>query len=346
MTVLPPPTARGKTHFRWFRASLEQHLHTLIPEWKGAPLTITSRDLGSNASFVNYVRYHRLIDPATGEPMDVVEKSIRKLAFIGSQEARFHRHDGILKGTIYFRYPPCLGVIETPWESLIFTRYVRGRPPRMEAIGFHLARGITELETRSHDYLQARLSSKNLLLWSMDFFQPWFMLRPRFNFARCLPELERLALEDCRFTGIAEHLRGFKPLLRDLARMAQQSPKCISHMDYLRKNLFIRKRRLYLIDWSEVKIGRVGFDGGAYLGSLFRRKEMPAFLVAQAQFNKTYRETLPLHFDQEDALRNQRYIFLLTALYHCLRAETIQEYKEQGRLAVLLEKYRYLLTML
>ncbi len=278
--------------------------------------------------------------------MDVVEKSIRKLAFISSQEARFHRHDGMLKGTIYFRYPPCLGVIETPWESLIFTRYVRGRAPRMEAIAFHLARGITELETRSHDYLQSRSGAKNLPLWSMDFFRPWFMLRPRFNFSRCLPELERLALEDPRFTGIAEQLKAFKPLLRDLARMAKESPRCVSHMDYLRKNLFIRKRRLYLIDWSEVKIGRIGFDGGAYLGSLFRRKEMTAFLAALAQFNKAYRESLPSHFDRENALRNQRYIFLLTALYHCLRPETIREYKEQGRLALLLEKYRYLITLL
>lgn len=310
------------------------------------PLTITSRDLASNASFVNYVRYHRLIDPVTGNPYDVVEKSIRKLAFISSQEARFHRQDGMLKGSIYFRYPPCLGVIETPWESLIFTRYVRGKPPRMEAVGFHLARGIAELENRSHDHLQASPRSKAALLWSMDFFRPWFLLRPRFNFARCLPALRQLALEDPRFAGLAERLTAFKPLLRTLAGQAQRSTKCISHMDYLRKNLFIRKRRLYLIDWSEVKVGRIGFDGGAYLGSLFRRKEMAAFLAAEAQFNKAYSEALAAHFEREEATRNQRYIFLLTALYHCLRPETIQEYKDQDRLTLLLEKYHYLLKLL
>ena len=311
MTAPSPHIARGKTHFRWHRGSVEQHIHTFFPEWAGMPLSITSRDLASNASFVNYVRFHRLIDPITGNPYDIVEKSIRKLAFISSQEARFHRHDGMLKGSIYFRYPPCLGVIETPWESLIFTRYVRGKPPRMEAVGLHLARGIAELENRSHGYLSSTPYLRAPLLWSMDFFRPWFLLRPRFNFARCLPALKQLALEDPRFAGLAERLTAFSPVLGTLARLAQRSQKCISHMDYLRKNLFIRKRRLYLIDWSEVKVGRIGFDGGAYLGSLFRRKEMTAFLAAQAQFNKAYSDAIAPQFDREEAMRNQHYIFCL-----------------------------------
>ncbi|WEL56890.1 phosphotransferase [Pseudomonas kermanshahensis] len=346
MTAPTQPSAQHKTFFRWQRASLEHHIHTLMPQWGGLPLTIHSRDLESNASFVNYVRFHRLIDPITGKPMDVVEKSIRKVAFIGSQEARFHRAEGMLQGSVYFRYPPCLGVIETPWESLIFTRYIRGRPPRMQSIGRHLGRGIAEQEERSSAYIEALPRNQTLLLWSMDFFRPWFLLRPRFNFARCLPELERLAREDSRFTGLAQRLRAFAPVIRTLASQARRSPRCISHMDYLRKNLFIRKRRLYLIDWSEAKIGRIGFDGGAYLGSLFRRKEMSEFLSAQAQFEKAYREALAPHFDQEDALRNQRYVFLQTALYHCLRPETIKEYQEQNRMPLLLEKYEYLLTLL
>ena len=344
-----PPTRRhvaSKTHYRWQRASLESHLHALSPQWEGKPLEITTEVLGGNASFVNYVHHHRLLDPCTGQPVEVVEKSIRKLAFIGSQEARFHRAADMLNGSLHFQYPACLGVIETPWESLIFTEFVRGKPPRMHKIGKQLALGIAELETLSHDFLQAQPLGKTPLLWSMDFFRPWFLLRPRFNFSRCLPGLVSLGLEDARFAGLAERFKAFVPLTRKMATEARRAPSCISHMDYLQKNLFVDKGQLHLIDWSEVKVGRIGFDGGAYLGSLFRRKDMKVFLAAQAEFIETYRGALPERFDAGQALANLRYVFLLTALFHCLRPETVAEYRERERMPLLLEKYTYLLGLL
>ncbi|MGE7990779.1 phosphotransferase [Pseudomonas sp. NPDC089554] len=308
-------------------------------------MAITSQNLPSNASFVNYVRHHRLLDPSTGQPLELVEKSIRKLAFIGSQEARFHRNPGMLAGSTHFRHPACLGVIETPFESLIFTEFVRGKPPRMQDIARPLALAIAELESRSHEYLAAQTQSKQPLLWSMDFFRPWFLLRPRFNFARCLPGLQQLGRDDARFAGLAERFSNFVPQLRRMAHQAQQSPRCVSHMDYLRKNLFIDKGQLHLIDWSEMKIGRVGFDGGAYLGSLFRRSEMAMFLTAQTEFTESYREALPEHFNAGQALDNLRYVFLLTALFHCLRPETLEEYRAQERLALLRDKYEHLLSL-
>ncbi|OII57464.1 phosphotransferase [Pseudomonas putida] len=265
---------------------------------------------------------------------------------MGSQEARFHRAEGMLTGSKHFQYPACLGVIETPWESLIFTEFVRGKPPRMHKIGKQLALGIAELEALSHGYLQEQPMGKMPLLWSMDFFRPWFLLRPRFNFSRCLPTLVQLGLEDERFAGLAERFKAFVPLTRRMATKARRSPRCISHMDYLQKNLFVEKGQLHLIDWSEVKVGRVGFDGGAYLGSLFRRKDMKVFLAAQAEFIEAYRSALPARFDADQALGNLRYVFLLTALFHCLRPETVAEYKERDRMAVLQEKYRYLLGLM
>jgi len=343
-----PPTRRhaaSKTLYRWQRASLERHLHALAPQWDGKPLEITTEVLGANASFVNYVRHHRLLNPCTGQPVEVVEKSIRKVAFIGSQEARFHRAEGMLTGSTQFHYPACLGVIETPWESLIFTEFVRGKPPRMHKIAKQLAQGIAELETLSHDYLQTQPLGKAPLIWSMDFFRPWFFLRPRFNFFRCLPSLVKLALEDERFTGLTERFKAFIPVTRKMAAEARRGPRCISHMDYLQKNLFVDKGQLHLIDWSEVKVGRIGFDGGAYLGSLFRRKDMKVFLAAQAEFIEAYRAALPERFDVEQALGNLRYVFLLTALFHCLRPETVDEYRERDRMALLHEKYVYLLEL-
>jgi len=317
-----------------------------MPQWGQHALNISSQDLASNASFVNYVRHHRLIDPCSGQPVEVVEKSIRKVAFFGSQEARFHRAEGLLAGSTQFRYPACLGVIETPWESLIFTEFVRGKPPRIHAIARQLALGIAELESLSHAWLKAQPLGKAPLLWSMDFFRPWFLLRPRFNFARCLPALAQLGREDERFAGLAVRFEAFVPLIRQLASAARKSPRCISHMDYLRKNLFVDKGQLHLIDWSEVKVGRVGFDGGAYLGSLFRRKDMAVFLAAQQEFVEAYRGVLPPGVDAQQALGNLRYVFLLTALFHCLRPETVEEYRERERMELLREKYDYLLGLM
>ena len=340
------PLQGCRTLYRWQHGHLEHHLRTLHPHWGERPLTIISQDLASNASFVNYVRHHRLVDPCTGQDLELVEKSIRKVAFIGSQEARFYRARDMLSGSEHFHHPACLGVIETPWESLIFTGFARGKPPRMQAIAKQLALGIAELESLSHHYLNQQPRHKALLLWSMDFFRPWFLLRPRFNFARCLPELERLAQSDERFIGLADSFKAFEPLLARLGRAARRSPRCISHMDYLRKNLFIDNGQLQLIDWSEVKVGRVGFDGGAYLGALFRRKDMPVFLTARQQFLDAYREALPAGFDTGEALRNLHYMFLLNALFHCLRPETIAEYQEKQRMPVLRQKYDYLLSLL
>ena len=340
------PLQGRRTLYRWQHGQLHDHLRALLPQWREHALTITSQDLDSNASFVNYVRHHQVTDPCTGQTVELVEKSIRKVAFLGSQEARFYRHPDMLSASTQFQYPACIGVIETPWESLIFTDFVRGKPPRMLGIAPQLARGIAEQEALSQGYLSQQPAHKAPLFWSMDFYRPWFALRPRFNFARCLPELERLGLHDERFSGLAEQFKAFTPLLARLGRAARSSPKCISHMDYLQKNLFVDKGQLLLIDWSEVKVGRVGFDGGAYLGALFRRKEMPMFLKAKQQFVDAYRQALPEQFDPEEALRNLHYMFLLNALFHCLRPETIAEYQEKQRMPVLRQKYDYLLSLI
>ena len=343
MNAYSSPPSGSKNHYRWQRASLEQNLRILMPQWDGKALEISSQTLASNASFVNYVRHHRLEDPCTGQPVELVEKSIRKVAFIGSQEARLHRADGIFRGSTHFRHPACFGVIETPWESLIFTEFVRGKPPCMHAIARQLALGIAELESQSNNYLTHQPLSQKPLLWSMDFFRPWFMLRPRFNFDRFLPALEQLGQEDERFAGLCRNFKALIPRLKKLGSQARRGTRCICHMDYLRKNLFLITGQLHVIDWSEGKVGRIGFDAGAYLGSLFRRTEIMTFLNARAEFIAQYRESLATRFDATEALTNMRYIFLMTALYHCLRPETITEHRTKGTLHLLREKYDYLL---
>ena len=330
--------------FWWGRGSLEKRLSHVL----GHPLdeySITTRDLESNASFVDYVRHHHLTHQPSGATLEVVEKSIRKLLFISSLESRFYRERGALAGGVHFKHPGCLGVIETPRESLIFTRFVKGRAPGMVKIAPQIAQGIAEIEKLSHQYLQLANWRRQYRFWEMDYFRPWYLLRWRFNFVRYLPSLKELPADDVRFQGLAERLRRLQPALQRAQSRARNTQRCFCHMDYLAKNFFVSPEGLQMIDWSEVKIGRIGFDGGAYLSAVFRQGDMARFAIVRSEFLNAYVEALDERFDQQSALRNVDYFFLQNALWHFLRPKTIADYQRRGKLDLLQEKYEYLLAL-
>ena len=325
--------------------SLQDRLGLLLPNVSMSEVVVVSTDLRSNASFVNYVRHHLLTHAPSGTVLEVVEKSIRKIGFISSLEARFYREHEMLQDSLHFQHPPCYGLIETPWESLIFTQYVRGRAPRMLSIAAGVARGIAEIEGRSHEYLEASPRRQAFKYWQMDFFQPWYLIRSRFNFSRYLVYLRELAREDQNFVGLEPALRDFIPQLRAMARASRQTPRCFCHMDYLRKNLFVSKQGLQLIDWSEVKLGRVGFDGGADLSALFRRNGMEQYIAARDDFLEVYEDALDPRFDRTSTMNNVRYVFLLYSLWNCMRPKTIKEFRDAGKSELLREKMEYLLNL-
>ncbi|VVO11775.1 phosphotransferase [Pseudomonas fluorescens] len=335
----------GRNAFWLSQATLEKRLSFLLPAYRADRFSITSVDLSSNASFVNYVRHHRLTDLDTGATQDLVEKSIRKVLFITSLESRFYRERDVLTDSVHFKHPECLGVIETPWESLIFTQYIQGRAPRMAAIAGNVARGIAEIESLSNRHLQPTSWRQAWKFWEMDFFRPWYLLRSRFSFERFLPSLESLARNDDRFIGLTSRLRDLSPMIRQAANEARTSQRCFCHMDYLRKNLFLSPQGLQLIDWSEVKVGRIGFDGGAYLSAIFRRSDMQGFIKARDEFLSAYIDALDARLNRQNALFNLNYIFLLNSLWHCLRPETIAEYQKKEKMPLLREKYDYLLAL-
>lgn len=337
---------QGRSRVFWLRAkSLPERLALLLPDVAMDDVEVVSTDLSANAAFVNYVRHHQLTHKPSGDVIEVVEKSIRKVLGISSLESRFYRERDVLTSSTHFQHPPCYGLIETPWESLVFTHYVRGKAPRMHAIAGDVARGIAEIESLSHAYLSAADLSNAWKFWQMDFFRPWFLLRPRFNFSWFFKHLRQLALEDPRFESLETQLRLFTPQLRQMARSANASAKCFCHMDYLRKNLFVSAQGLQLIDWSEVKVGRIGFDGGAYLSALFRRNDMKRYLQVRDDFMAAYTQALDPRFEVTQVLHNLRYVFLLNALWHCMRPETIAEYRDNERMPLLREKLDYLLTL-
>jgi hypothetical protein len=329
--------------FWWRQATLEKRLsHVLgfaLDEY-----SITTSDLASNASFVNHVHHHCLTHRQTGASLDVVEKSIRKLFGISSLESRFHREGNVLANSTHFRHPQCLGVIETPWESLVFTRFVRGKPPRMGKIATQLGLGIAEIEHLTNLHLQAGNWAQRYRFWEMDFFRPWYLLRWRFNFVRYLPSLNELPPDDARFQGLHERLSGLEPALKLAKKRASNSQRCFCHMDYLAKNFFSSPEGFQMIDWSEVKVGRIGFDGGAYLSAIFRQVDMARFTKIRKYFLRSYIAALDKRFDEQSALHNMDYFFLQNSLWHFLRPKTIADYQQRGKLDLLHQKYEYLLA--
>ena len=336
---------RNRNAFWLSRSTLEKRLSFFLPAYRANGFSIVTTDLASNASFVSYVRHHRLTDLGTGATIDVIEKSIRKILFIPSLESRFYRERNVLWGSVHFKHPICLGVIETPWESLIFTSYVQGRPPRLASIAKIMAPGIAEIENLSSRYLGFSPWWQAPKFWTMDFFRPWYLLRSRFNYERYLHSLVELARDDDRFADLPRRLRALRPTLRREANGAKKSQRCFCHMDYLRKNFFLSPDGLQMIDWSEFKVGRVGFDGGSYLSAVFRRSDMERFVTVRDEFLATYLEALDTRFDQQQALRNLNYFFLQNSLWHFLRPKTIADYQRRGKLELLLQKYEYLLAL-
>jgi hypothetical protein len=335
----------GKPVYWLTRKTLQKRLSLMLPEMDMTEVVTVSTELPSNASFVNYVRHHTLTHLPSGAVLDVVEKSIRKLGFVSSLEAGFYRERWLFADSVHFQHPPCHALIETPGESLIFTQFVKGKTPHLHAIAGHVARGIAEIESVSGQHLRNSPKTQALKYWRMDFFRPWYLLRPRFNFSRLLPNLSALAAQESRFAGLEAQLRPFIAQLKKMARVARRSTRCLCHLDYLRKNLFVSEQGLHLIDWSEVKVGRIGFDGGAYLSAVFRGNSVERYKHVSEEFFSVYAQALGVGADKSIAIANARYVFLLNSLWYCMREQTIAEYRQTGKLNLLREKFEYLLTL-
>lgn len=342
MTSSNQISSNCRVAFWWTQGSLAQRMEWLHPDLSIVQCVIKSRELSGNASFVNYVRHHCITDRVTGETFDVVEKSVRKIAFIKSLESRFYREQSALSGSLHFKHPDCFGIIETPFESLIFTRYITGKAPRMRVVAPLIARGIAELESRSFKHLETNRSNNTFRYWSMDFFRPWYTIRSRFSFPRFYANIDRLAKDDPRFYGMNTQLRMLGSKIASLEAAAVATPMCLCHMDYLRKNLFANSEGLFLIDWSEVKVGRIGFDAGSFLAALFRRSEMSRYESIRDSFLETYKYEVSDRFDRDQVYSNMRYFFLLTTLWHCMRPESIEEFRQSKRLPLLKEKLEFL----
>lgn len=116
--------------------------------------------------------------------------------------------------------------------------------------------------------------------------------------------------------------------------------RVVSHLDFFPKN-FIRYDRLYIIDWGEGYLGRVGFDAGAYLMVLFRNVSAQDFLPAAGTFLKAYLEGKPDAETQATYLASNR-VFLARTLSWLLRPSVERKHLKSGERNVWRERLRLL----
>ncbi len=206
------------------------------------------------------------------------------------------------------------------------------------------AAGIAELEAVSSRYIEHASATSALDFWIMDFFRWPYMRHTRMNYQCFLGNLDRLPLPSEQVRHYRQRLGKFKSWLKTRAAEARNSVRCICHLDYAAKNMLMAKNGLYLIDWSEVKIGRIGFDGGDYLSKLFIHTDLESFHALRKLFEQEY----ALAVDDDDLLpiahRNRQYLFAILALWRCLQRQVIDVFIDKEQSSTLLDKLDYLLA--
>lgn len=346
MTIHIPSQRHFKSAYWLSAGTVEQRLAHLLSPRAVREACIDTTKMSGNSAFVNYVYRHTITERSSGQSLEIIEKSIKKLMLTPSSESSFYRERSILARSSKFRHPRCYGVIETPFESIIFTRFVNGRPPRMADVCGAIARGISELECITHAHLNNTGNRRRIAHWCMSFFQPWYLLRPKYNHSTLFKHLDLLGqTRNYRMPTRGEFKRKLSPLIAQLKSNALSSPRCFSHLDYLRKNLIQSKNSLFLIDWSEVRIGRIGFDSGAYLSNLFRNSDIQTFETLASKYLTTYYRELPSEHRNATTANNILYIFLLHSTWYCMRKDVIKNAANDIDPAPLGEKLDYLLNV-
>ncbi|WP_110665611.1 phosphotransferase [Salinicola halophilus] len=315
-------------------AESEWHAHTI-------------RELPSNGAGVDYVRHHALTSRQTDTSWNVVEKSLRKPLLYRSREARFYRHYAMLTTCRRIAYPALLGVTETPRRSSIYSEYIAGKRPVREKLLHDAAGGIAELEAVSARYIAAGTASARLDFWLMDFFRWPYLRHTRLNFQRFLVNLEIPEIASETRERLLPPLKALGPRLKARLRAAKETPRCVCHLDYAAKNMLVDGDRLYLLDWSEVKIGRIGFDGADLLAKLFVHTPLSRFDDVRRRFEQDYDQALAedygAHHLVATAAFNRQTLFTLLSLWRCLQQQTIRTHVEAGTLDVLVARLDYLL---
>jgi hypothetical protein len=145
------------------------------------------------------------------------------------------------------------------------------------------------------------------------------------------------AREAPRFAEFKEIVEACAAAVERAEPRLMEADKAICHLDHLPKNFIRQEGRLFLIDWGEGYVGRIGFDAGCYLMVLLRAHHVPQFRREASSFIQSYRRhagDIPADY----LLGAMNRIFLPRSLWYLLRPDIITRFESNGRMAQWREK--------
>lgn len=302
--------------FRLAAGDLEDRLAAVLALPAASRFEVETTPLGGNAWNTASVLRHRIHFADGRAPVECVEKKLRKVLGVGAFEPVMQAWVAQSQGEGQRLRTPHLGVIDTPRATFLYSQNVSGAHAHLARMAPEAGAGIAEGEAASAHALHAAPPAG---AWRLDFFRPWTLRRPRYHLE---PALRRAEAGPQR--EVPRLVRAMQPRLRQMAREAQASPSCSSHLDLISKNLIVNERGLHLIDWGEGRIGRHGFDAGSYLHRLLRANEMQVFEAARAAFLQSYFAHLPADVDAAQVRRNMLFFLALRTACHFLRPDVLR----------------------
>ena len=301
--------------FRLAAGDLRARLAAVLALPAGGGFEVQTTALGGNAWNTASVQCHRIRFTDGRAPLECVEKKLRKVLAVGAFEPVMQAWVAQLQREGQRLRTPHLGVIDTPRATFLYSQNVSGAHAHLARMAPEAGAGIAESEAASASALCAAPPAG---AWRLDFFRPWTLQRPRYHLGRALRRA------DDGHKEVARLVRAMQPHLQRMAREAQASPPCSSHLDLISKNLIVNERGLHLIDWGEGRIGRYGFDAGSYLHRLLRANEMRVFEAARATFLQSYFAHLPADVDARQVRRNMLFFLALRTACHFLRPDVLR----------------------
>lgn len=328
-------SSRPSPIVRVFKPSLRERLRLVLPELQNQAFSVEASKLQAKAGSLNQAT-RLTVRRAGGADIECVEKTIFRFPGFRPVEIAIHEELPALEAAEILRQPVLLGRIETPLAGIFHTRLVHDEGLNLREVSGEVARGIAEIEHLSHAHVAKR--QDKAFVWQLDFFQPWFLPRPRYNVRLALWKLDRLAKRHPQADTLARRFHATIPALAGFESALREAPRCFSHLDYLRKNLMRSGGRLHLLDWGEARVGRIGFDAGAYLHALLRGTRPRRFLAEKKKFLTCYFDALDPRFRTDLTARAVTYLFTVRSLGYLLRRRVVREALEKDALDLLFQR--------
>lgn len=306
---------------------------------------IDSVALSANDDKSRYVYLHKLYGERKEDVLSFIEKtSPTRWPSIDPEVFFYSELNKINQNAVSPKY---YGSKTTRHGTRIFLEHVQGPHPDLAKSAANIAKCIAYIErtTSERIYRWSFLKSRGYIFFDFFFSNNPRKILPQFDYI----EIRKLQENIQKTTGQSmELLTMINPIVRFLNSAGyaiKERQKCFSHLDFRAQNLINSEGTLYLLDWGSAKIGRLGFDAGAYLAAMLMRQGVEPFTRTASHFLSVYKDAISPYFPWASVRENCNYIFLSRALLYFLKPTVIARHINSSRIDTLISKQKYLISL-